>query len=94
MPDSTAFVDIHFLLCVDADWPTREMHPAADECICLLSGVATLVFERGGVEDVVHLRNAGAFAIVPKGTWHAARTPIPARMLFVTPGEGTENKAV
>ena len=32
--------------------------------------------------------------VVPKGTWHTARTSVPTKMLFVTPGQGTENKPV
>jgi hypothetical protein len=43
-------------------------------------------------EELIHLRESGSFAIVPRETWHTARTSVPTRMLFVTPGEGTENK--
>ena len=77
-----------------ADWPTWEMHPAGDELVCILDGSATLVLDRGGVEETHHLSHAGAFVIVPKGTWHTARTSVPTRMLFVTPGAGTQNKPV
>jgi mannose-6-phosphate isomerase-like protein (cupin superfamily) len=76
----------------DADWPTWEMHPAGDELVCLLGGSATLVLDRGGVEETHDLDHAGAFVIVPKGTWHTARTSVPTKMLFVTPGAGTQNK--
>ena len=78
----------------DADWPTWERHPAGDEFVCLISGRARLVLERESGEDVVHLDEPGACAIVPKGTWHTARTSTPTRMLFVTPGAGTENRPV
>jgi len=78
----------------DADWSTWERHPAGDEFICLISGRAMLVLERESGEDVVHLDAPGACALVPKGTWHTARTSTPTRMLFVTPGEGTENRPV
>jgi mannose-6-phosphate isomerase-like protein (cupin superfamily) len=78
----------------DTDWPSWEMHGAGDEIVCLLSGEATLVLDRDGVEEVTHLRDPGAFVIVPKGTWHTARTTVPTKMLFVTPGEGTQNKPV
>ena len=40
------------------------------------------------------LRDPGSYVVVPKGTWHTARTSVPTRMLFMTPGEGTENKPV
>jgi len=78
----------------DSDWSSWEVHPAGDEIVCLLSGNATLVLDRDGVEEIIHLRDPGSFVIVPKGTWHTARTSVPTRMLFVTPGEGTQNKPV
>jgi len=73
-----------------ADWPTWERHPAGDEIVCLLSGRATFLFE--GSREQMELSEPGSFVIVPKGTWHTAKTTVPTRMLFVTPGEGTENK--
>ena len=76
----------------DADWPVWERHPAGDEIVCLLSGRARLVLE--GAAAPVELRDAGAFIIVPKGTWHTAQTSVPTTMLFVTPGAGTEHKPV
>lgn len=76
----------------DADWPTWEMHPAGDEVVLLLSGAATLVLDRNGREDFVELREPGSFVIVPKGTWHTARTSVATRMLFVTPGADTRNR--
>lgn len=78
----------------EADWPTWEIHPAGDEIVCLMSGEATMVLDRNGVEEIVRLREPGSFVIVPKGTWHTARTTVPTKMLFVTPGEGTRNKPV
>jgi len=78
----------------DADWTTWERHPAGDEIVCLLSGRATLVLERDGGDEIIDLANPGAFAIVPKGTWHTARTGVPTQMLFVTPGEGTQNRPI
>lgn len=78
----------------DSDWPTWEIHPAGDEIVCLLSGDVTMVLDGNGVETLTHLDRPGGFVIVPKGTWHTARTSVPTKMLFVTPGEGTENKQV
>ncbi len=78
----------------DSDWSSWEVHPAGDEIVCLLSGNATLVLDRDGAEETIHLREPGSFVIVPKGTWHTARTSVATRMLFVTPGEGTQNKSI
>lgn len=77
----------------DADWPSWEIHPAGDEIVVLLSGYADMVLERGGTHQLSSLSMPGSFLIVPKGTWHTARTKVPTSMLFVTPGEGTGNKA-
>jgi hypothetical protein len=76
----------------DSDWPTWEIHPAGDEIVCLLSGDVHLVLDRNGIEEIVHLRDPGSFVIVPKETWHTARTSVATTMLFLTPGEGTQNK--
>jgi len=77
----------------ESDWSTWEAHPAGDEIVCLLSGDVMMVLDRNGVEEIIHLREPGSFAIVPRGTWHTARTSVPTRMLFVTPGEGTQSKS-
>jgi len=78
----------------DSDWSTWERHPAGDELVCLLSGAAALVLDREGKQETIELNRAGEYVVVPKGTWHTARTEVPTRMLFVTPGEGTENRPV
>ena len=75
----------------ERDWDTWEMHPAGDELVCLLSGRAAFEFEGRGI--VAELTVPGSFVIVPRGTWHTAHTRVPTKMLFVTPGEGTQNKA-
>ena len=78
----------------DTNWSTWEMHPAGDEIVCLLSGEASLALDRNGVEEVIQLQQPGSFAIVPKGTWHTARTSVTTKLLFVTPGEGTDNRPI
>jgi len=75
----------------DSDWETWEMHPAGDEIVCLLAGRASFEFEGRG--HVGELAKPGEFLIVPRATWHTAHTNVPTTMLFVTPGEGTQNKA-
>ena len=78
----------------DSDWPTWEMHPVGDEVVCLLSGRVSMVLDRGGHHEIADLVQPGAFVVVPKGTWHTARTSVRSKMLFVTPGQGTENKPI
>jgi len=74
------------------DWPTWEIHPAGDEVVALISGEATLVLETPNGEQIRELTKPGDFAIVPKGVWHTARIKRPTTMIFITPGEGTENR--
>lgn len=73
------------------DWPTWETHPNGDEVVMLLSGKAELILQLSEGEQSVTLDEAGAFVIVPKNIRHTARISEQAKMLFITPGEGTEN---
>lgn len=75
----------------DSAWNIWERHPAGDELVVLLSGSATLTIRKEGEDDVEELSEPGAFVVVPRNTWHTAETSEPTRMLFITPGEGTEN---
>ena len=75
----------------ESDWNVWERHPAGDEVVVLLSGSATMTIRREGGEDVETLTDPGSFVVVPRNTWHTAATSEPTRMLFITPGEGTEN---
>ncbi len=74
------------------DWPTWEVHPAGDEFVVLVSGDVELVLALEDGDDVTRMNEPGTFVIVPRNTWHTARVHSPAVMLFVTPGEGTENR--
>jgi mannose-6-phosphate isomerase-like protein (cupin superfamily) len=76
----------------DRDWPNWERHPNGDEVVVLLEGRATFVLEIDGAERLVPLDTSGAYVVVPRGTWHTARTASPCRMLFITAGEGTEHR--
>jgi mannose-6-phosphate isomerase-like protein (cupin superfamily) len=76
----------------DRDWPTWEIHPNGDEIVVLLSGVAEMILDEPGGRRSVVLSRAGEFVIVARGTWHTAHMSTPTSMLFVTPGEGTQNR--
>jgi mannose-6-phosphate isomerase-like protein (cupin superfamily) len=80
------------LLSFDSDWKGWERHPNGDEIVVLLEGAVSFVLELDGKHEETALDEAGAYAIVPRGTWHTARVHRPARMLFITPGEGTETR--
>ena len=74
------------------DWPTWEIHPHGDELLYLLAGECLLHLLVGGVEEVIQFTGVGSFIKVPKGTWHTAKVKNPCRILFITPGEATENR--
>ena len=75
-------------------WAMWERHPAGAELVMLLSGAATIVLEEQGQEREFALDEAGAYVLVPPNVWHMARTSVPTKMLFLTPGEGTEHRPV
>jgi quercetin dioxygenase-like cupin family protein len=75
------------------DWPTWERHPAGDEIVVLLSGQVEMILRKNGDDERVLLTQAGSYLVVAAGTWHTAKTSMATRMLFVTPGQGTENRA-
>ncbi|MBY0416816.1 MAG: cupin domain-containing protein [Pararheinheimera sp.] len=74
------------------DWSSWEMHPEGDETVILLSGQVTFVLQQEAGEVLVLLEQPGDFVVVPKNIWHTARTEIKTKLLFVTPGEGTQHK--
>ena len=75
----------------DCDWPSWECHPHGDEFVCLLSGAVQFLLRDGDADQTFDLRVPGSFVIVPANTWHTALVHKAAQLLFVTPGEGTQN---
>lgn len=94
--DYGAFSGHELIAChsFDGDWPTWEIHPHGDEVVILLSGDITLVLLQDEGEVGMQLSEPGSFVIVPANTWHTARTTVATKLLFITPGEGTRNRAV
>lgn len=74
-----------------SDWQVWEMHPQGEEMIIQIEGELVLILELEGGEERVPL-SAGEFAVVPKGVWHTADVPHPGRAIYITPGEGTQNR--
>ncbi len=73
-------------------WDSWEMHPDGDELVCLMSGSVDFVLELDPGEQIVELREPGAFVVVPRGTWHTASVHAPSAGLFITAGEGTQHR--
>ncbi len=74
-----------------SNWDTWEMHPRGSELVYVISGRMTLIQRRDGVDVRVELE-AGEAAINEPGTWHTAEVTAPVTALFITAGEGTENR--
>ncbi len=75
----------------ETPWATWERHPHGDEYVYLIGGDVDFVLWRDGREETVRVSQPGSYVIVPRGVWHTARPHAPTTMLFVTPGEGTQN---
>ena len=75
-------------------WTMWERHPAGEELVMLLSGVATVILEESGQQRAMRLSEPGAYVLVPRNVWHTAKTAVPTTMLFLTPGAGTEHRPV
>ena len=76
----------------DSAWETWECHPNGDEIVILLSGSAIMQLAFSDDTSSVSLNQAGQYVVVPKGIWHTATEADDASMLFITSGEGTENR--
>lgn len=79
------------LLSFDGPWGVWEMHPRGTEVVVCTAGAITLIQERDGGEVRVPL-GVGEYAINPPGVWHTADVDGHASALFITAGEGTENR--
>lgn len=88
-------LDGRLVSCADTDgaWDSWEMHPHGDEVIVALSGAVTLTLEEpDGLREVIV--GPSQMVVVPAGVWHTARSLEPARLLFITAGEGTQHRPV
>lgn len=74
------------------DWESWEMHPAGEEVVVLISGALEFLLEVDGAERKVALSQPGQFLLVPRGSWHTANVAQAAKVLFITPGDGTEHR--
>ena len=75
-----------------SDWNTWEIHPHGDEIVLLLSGEMTFLIKLPDGQKSVTLKEPCSYLIVPRGVWHTASTAVKSKVLFITPGEGTQNK--
>jgi mannose-6-phosphate isomerase-like protein (cupin superfamily) len=76
-----------------ADWPHWERHPGGDEILVMVSGEMDLVLETRSGNRRVRLK-AGQTFVVPRGVWHRGLARKPGKLMFITPGAGTEHRPV
>ncbi|MDH3440163.1 MAG: cupin [Gammaproteobacteria bacterium] len=76
----------------DGDRQTWENHPHGDELVSLVSGDAEFILRTDEGEQSIRCSSPGDFVVVPRNTWHTAKVHSPTSKIFVTPGEGTENR--
>jgi quercetin dioxygenase-like cupin family protein len=72
-------------------WPTWEVHPVGEELVVCTAGTITLHQDVDGEMRTVVLRT-GEAVVNPRGVWHTADVAEACTCLFVTAGEGTENR--
>ena len=72
-------------------WDSWEMHPLGSELVACLDGTITVHQEHDTGVDMVTL-HAGDAVINDPGVWHTADVEESARVLFITAGEGTQNR--
>ncbi len=75
----------------DQSWDSWEMHPHGSEVVIVTAGELTLVQEKDGIETRVELL-AGEYAINQPGVWHTADVDGVVTAVFITSGEGTQQR--
>jgi len=77
----------------ERDMPHWEMHPAGDELLVGLSGAFEVHLQDGPNVQTLAL-GGGQVVLVPFGIWHRVTVKTPGEILFVTPGKGTQHRAL
>lgn len=78
----------------ETDWSSWEVHPKGDEIVMLMAGEIEFILRTDSGEQSIELKEPGEYLVVPKGVWHTAKTKGTAKVLFITPGEGTQHEGI
>ena len=73
-------------------WAVWEMHPVGAEVILCTKGSIILIQEMPDGSHKQIALDEGEYAINPPGIWHTADIEGEATALFITAGQGTENR--
>ena len=90
----SGFIGHELISCYEfeLDWSSWEVHPHGDEVVLLMSGDVTFLLQTEAGETRVNLNEQGQYLVVPKGVWHTAKTKGKSKLLFITPGQGTQHR--
>lgn len=75
---------------VDGAWSHWERHPKGEEVLLMLDGEATFECDDGEKTWTVHIPTHQLY-VVPANVWHRA-TAGQGKLLYITPGEGTDHR--
>ena len=64
------------------------------QMVVLMSGRAEFKLRKEAGDESVVLETPGSFLLVPWNTWHTAIIEETASVLFITPGEDTQNEVL
>ncbi|MEP3225761.1 MAG: cupin [Parasphingorhabdus sp.] len=73
-------------------WTVWEMHPVGAEVVMCLSGTIALIQQLPDGSEKQIILQENEYAINPPGVWHTADVEEAATALFITAGQGTENR--
>ncbi|WP_037339699.1 cupin domain-containing protein [Saccharospirillum impatiens] len=87
------FVGHELVACheFESDWSSWEVHPHGDEIVLLMAGDVTFLLRTESGDSRITLREQGQYLVVPSGVWHTAKTACKSKLLFITPGQGTQH---
>lgn len=71
-----------------------ERHPRGDEVLCLLDGAVTVTLAGDATPQRQIVLQSGQALVVPCGVWHRLQVQQAGRLMFVTPGVGSEHRRV
>ena len=69
-----------------------ERHPAGEELLIAISGTYRIEVEQPADRRETTVLAAGEVFLVAPGLWHRVGVETPGRLMFITPGEGTEHR--
>ncbi|MEV0980747.1 cupin domain-containing protein [Streptomyces sp. NPDC049915] len=95
-PGSWQLAAFHAASDADVHADHWEMHPEADELVCVLSGRVRFFLrpDTADAPEQTATLTGGTAVVVPRGRWHRMEVDGPVRLLSLSPREGTRLEPV